>query len=262
MSQAGVCICNSGYYLDGTECKKSGTCPPRATWDQTKLLCVCTVTGEYLINGTCQTCQSNSAWNGTQCVCRSGYFLINNVCTTCSSNSQYIRGQCVCNFGYFGNGQVCTACHSTCGTCTNSSSNGCLTCVNASYTFSSGICTQRTCDSGYFLNSSAQRCDKCMDYCASCSDKSTCDTCVSGFEILSTNIFPLTIITCVETCGDGKKFYDECDDGNTANGDGCSSLCKVESGWTCVNGSSVTPSKCYNILPSATKIIQGGHVVL
>ena len=75
-------------------------------------------------------------------------------------------------------------------------------------------------------------------------------------------IFPLTINSCIETCGDGRKFYDECDDGNTVSGDGCNSLCQLEQGWTCVNGSSTSPSKCYNILPSATKIIPGGHVVL
>merc|ERR1712157_164006 len=26
---------------------------------------------------------------------------------------------------------------------------------------------------------------------------------------------------------------EECDDGNTANGDGCDSSCKLEEGWTC-----------------------------
>lgn len=72
----------------------------------------------------------------------------------------------------------------------------------------------------------------------------------------------MSISSCVETCGDGRKFYDECDDGNTVSGDGCNNLCQMESGWTCVNGSSISLSKCYNILPSATKIITGGNVVL
>ena len=35
-------------------------------------------------------------------------------------------------------------------------------------------------------------------------------------------------------CGDGKITDDEaCDDANTADGDGCSSACAVEDGWTC-----------------------------
>ena len=38
----------------------------------------------------------------------------------------------------------------------------------------------------------------------------------------------------VPTCGDGKRDWDEqCDDGNTLSGDGCSSECKVETGFRC-----------------------------
>lgn len=32
---------------------------------------------------------------------------------------------------------------------------------------------------------------------------------------------------CVDRCGDGKLYTLECDDGNTINGDGCSSVCKI-----------------------------------
>ena len=37
-------------------------------------------------------------------------------------------------------------------------------------------------------------------------------------------------------CGNGKVegvFGESCDDGNSASADGCSSVCKVESGWEC-----------------------------
>lgn len=34
-------------------------------------------------------------------------------------------------------------------------------------------------------------------------------------------------------CGDGIDDSEDCDDGNTENGDGCSDACAVESGWTC-----------------------------
>lgn len=139
------------------------------------------MSGEYLINSTCQPCQPNSAWNGTQCVCRTGFYSISGVCSQCSSNSQYIRGQCVCNFGYYGNGLTCSACYYSCGTCNNSLSSSCLTCANASYVFSNGVCTIKQCDSGYFQNTTTQTCQKCIDYCASCTDSITCDTCISGF---------------------------------------------------------------------------------
>ena len=39
--------------------------------------------------------------------------------------------------------------------------------------------------------------------------------------------------TCLE-CGDGSRSeVFTCDDGNTDNGDGCSSTCTVETGWEC-----------------------------
>jgi cysteine-rich repeat protein/YVTN family beta-propeller protein len=41
-------------------------------------------------------------------------------------------------------------------------------------------------------------------------------------------------------CGDGVvTFPEECDDSNTASGDGCSATCTVESGWTCTGSPSV-----------------------
>eukprot|EP01062_Namystynia_karyoxenos_P001242 TRINITY_DN10426_c0_g1_i2.p1 TRINITY_DN10426_c0_g1~~TRINITY_DN10426_c0_g1_i2.p1 ORF type:complete len:1002 (+),score=286.59 TRINITY_DN10426_c0_g1_i2:80-3007(+) len=50
-------------------------------------------------------------------------------------------------------------------------------------------------------------------------------------------------------CGDGKVDLDnqeQCDDGNLANGDGCSAVCRVEGGWRCVgtagNGTGQTSS--------------------
>lgn len=37
-------------------------------------------------------------------------------------------------------------------------------------------------------------------------------------------------------CGNGKvetEYGEECDDFNKKDGDGCSSLCKIEKGWSC-----------------------------
>lgn len=46
--------------------------------------------------------------------------------------------------------------------------------------------------------------------------------------------------TVCTTCGNGimidayeYDIYEECDDGNNDNGDGCSSNCRVESGYEC-----------------------------
>ena len=43
-------------------------------------------------------------------------------------------------------------------------------------------------------------------------------------------------------CGDGiVQAGEQCDDGNVVNGDGCSSTCQIQTGFTCVG----TPSVCY-----------------
>ncbi len=48
----------------------------------------------------------------------------------------------------------------------------------------------------------------------------------------------IEVYSCSEelppVCGDGiLDLGESCDDGNTANGDGCSDVCQVENGWTC-----------------------------
>jgi len=39
----------------------------------------------------------------------------------------------------------------------------------------------------------------------------------------------------------------DCDDANTKSGDGCSSICKVEKGWTCSGGNALTKDTCKEI---------------
>jgi cysteine-rich repeat protein len=48
----------------------------------------------------------------------------------------------------------------------------------------------------------------------------------------------------VAVCGDGKVNGEQCDDGNTLDGDGCSANCTVENYYECVNGTMTTPSFC------------------
>jgi cysteine-rich repeat protein len=53
-------------------------------------------------------------------------------------------------------------------------------------------------------------------------------------------------------CGDGLKLGAEaCDDANTANGDGCSSLCAVEQYWSCTGSA---PSVCAGICGDGHKV--------
>ncbi|TVR04149.1 MAG: DUF4215 domain-containing protein [Deltaproteobacteria bacterium] len=55
--------------------------------------------------------------------------------------------------------------------------------------------------------------------------------------------------SCEAVCGNGAIEGDEeCDDGNTEDGDGCSSDCRIEDGWTC----SGAPSVCTRIPDGTT----------
>ena len=86
---------------------------------------------------------------------------------------------------------------------------------------------------------------ECTDTCSSfgyecgtqtiCGVSTNCGTCAAGFacdEIVG---------QCVSLCGNSVlDSGEECDDGNTNSGDGCSSTCTIESGFAC----SGEPSTC------------------
>ena len=85
----------------------------------------------------------------------------------------------------------------------------------------------------------------CTDTCASlgygcgthtiCGNSTNCGDCLSN-EVCS------AIWQCEIACGNGEINTGEtCDDGGVVNGDGCSSICTIETGWTC----SGEPSACF-----------------
>jgi cysteine-rich repeat protein len=59
------------------------------------------------------------------------------------------------------------------------------------------------------------------DHCGACGN-----TCLSGSCALGVCQSP-------SGCGDGVIDDEQCDDGNTADDDGCNSICEVEAGWQC-----------------------------
>jgi len=60
--------------------------------------------------------------------------------------------------------------------------------------------------------------------------------------------------SCLEICGDGKRFSLGCDDGNNNNDDGCSSDCKIENQYTCFGGSPNSPDFCTKYIPPSIVI--------
>jgi cysteine-rich repeat protein len=71
----------------------------------------------------------------------------------------------------------------------------------------------------------------------------------------------LKIATCGPSCGDGNKTPDEeCDDGDTANGDGCSASCTVETCWDCSGDPSVcTPESSGSSCPQDSLFCNGAE---
>ena len=61
-------------------------------------------------------------------------------------------------------------------------------------------------------------------------------------------------------CGDGLiNGADECDDGNTANGDGCSSSCVIEDGFECTGAPSVCTPVCGDGLTKGAETCDDGN---
>ena len=98
----------------------------------------------------------------------------------------------------------------------------------------------------------------CHSQCATCfgPSQSECLSCAPGRRLeinvctrcedtpgLKTSPFNPAI--CDEICGDGLYLkLSECEDGNLANGDGCSSHCSIEAGFVCGADTSEGPFWC------------------
>lgn len=209
---AKTCLCISNYAMSNGQCVLSVNCPFMSYWNAALQKCTCNFTGQYVIDGYCQSCQMNSAYNGSACVCNSGYlmsgglciqnctanqtwngmlcqcktgyFIIGGTCMLCDVNSYYSNTQftCVCNNGYFGTWSQCSKCDSSCATCSGPGSNQCLTC-SSSAVFNNGFC-KVTCTPGTYANSLNQ-CSSCDSSCFTCSGpgNNLCTSCSSGLTL-------------------------------------------------------------------------------
>jgi fibro-slime domain-containing protein len=70
--------------------------------------------------------------------------------------------------------------------------------------------------------------------------------------------------TLLMTCGNGRiDPGEECDDGNTTNGDGCTSLCQIEANWDCPNAGQpcVYIAVCGNGILTSNEACDDGNTV-
>jgi len=65
-------------------------------------------------------------------------------------------------------------------------------------------------------------------------------------------------------CGNGKWYemdYEECDDFNLEDGDGCNHLCQIEQYWYCVNGDESVVGGEEGAMSVCTPIICGNNAL-
>ena len=161
------CACNSGYILSNFSCVPiKNICPPNSN-DNGKGQCLCNQKNYTIVNNSCQpiSCGVLKIWNGSACVCQSGYTLTSsgtcysqcsvgqqwssasqNCLSICGPNTQYDSQQqkCVCIEGF------AIGLQNQCQQCLNPyfSLNGyCVTCPNY-YSVINGNCV---CQVGYRL---------------------------------------------------------------------------------------------------------------
>ncbi|CAI2384325.1 unnamed protein product [Moneuplotes crassus] len=234
--------CDDGDWTNGNGC--SEYCKVEDGWKCQAGTCSVFCRGNSAPPDQTTTCYDNNIDNGDGCssICavETGY-----VCEWNSTDkNSYCKDECgdgkvvgtmaatYCDDGNTDGGDGCDS------TCTKETD---WTCSGGSPT-TPDTCTD-TCGDGKVVNPTAGYCDDGAkangDGCSS-----TC-TVEAGWECTLGD--SLTASSCNDICGDGKvtdPTSGYCDDGDKDSGDGCSSTCQVESGWSCTLGDSSTSSVC------------------
>lgn len=94
-------------------------------------------------------------------------------------------------------------------------------CAKCTTTAGNFVC--QACVAGYALrviDGTCQPCSSFKPYCLLCINSAICSSCPAGFALLAGS--------CVSVCGNSVVTgLETCDDGNTVDGDGCSSTCLI-----------------------------------
>ncbi len=85
---------------------------------------------------------------------------------------------------------------------------------------------------------------------------------IDGYNTAATGMYSFSVHGEPSTCGNGViELGETCDDGGASDGDGCSSACAVEAGFTCTGTPSVCTTPCGNgQLDSGEACDDGGHM--
>ena len=197
-----VCLCNSGYILQGNACIPNSLNPcariPNSYFNGTT--CVCS-NGYVMQNAACvQTspisnpCDfiPNSYFNGTMCVCRTGYVQQGTSCVSstvtnpCSfiPNTVYNGYSCVCASGYTLIGAQCVQTGSG-GSYTVPPITGQYVPSPTNPTIPNPSGPPITCPQGSYP--SGRDCQPCTRGCSICTSAYQCTACMNGFRVLAGN---------------------------------------------------------------------------
>ena len=258
----GTCKVVSGTECGAFPCSQTDGCQTTCSTDAN---CV----GQSYCDTTSSTCKAKKI-DGDPCSgtnqCSSGYctdgVCCHTACSGCSACSIALTGQ---PSGTCAAAKIDTDPHETCsvdnppcghdgncdgaGACKLAASNtscGAETCTGSIYTpmaycTGAGACNGvngGSCPGNLLCGSN----NKCKTTCSS-----TTADCVSGYSCPSAGA-----TACGSACGDGTVTgTEQCDDGNTNSGDGCSSNCQKESGWNCTGTS---PTTCTPICGDSVRV--------
>ena len=264
--------------MSGNSCQSYVPCQNGHIWDSIRFTCNCP-DGEQSNGYSCVQCSGGKKWiDGIGCRCPEGDFDLGSKCEQVDQSrcmtipkAFWDQTKCICQEGYTKVGLQCV-CYgievgNMCDRCSHKSNSvwdGYLCKCQAGFTEIGGKCISDTtgkgsddpnsCAVGSYFDSNHRKCLACPDGCLSCIDCYTCVQCRPEFN------FNPHYNLCFEKCGDGKKFVLECDDGNSADNDGCSRDCHIEQGHTCTGGSPDTPDNCFIFQPGQVTLSLSGQI--
>jgi cysteine-rich repeat protein len=168
-----------------------------------------------------------------------------------------------CGNGICSGKETCDTCPRDCGVCPppgcgDGACNGTETCDTCNA--DCGACPSAC---GDLICNGTETCDTCNADCGGCPAVCGDGTC-NGTETCSSCPDDCGACPPPPTCGNGSFDPGEyCDDGNIANGDGCSATCSIEQGWTCSGApSTCTSTTTFTIGGTLTGLEAGETVVL
>ncbi|CAD8125624.1 unnamed protein product [Paramecium sonneborni] len=220
-------ICGDKLVINREECD-DGNITPHDGCYECKFQCQEQCTDCLL--GVCQAC------------IKPGWVLnLNNLCATFCGDGVTIQPYEQCDDGNITPYDGCHYCEFQCEQlCTLCELGICYECNQLGWIIQNNQCTpfcgdglvvgyEQCDDMNSIENDGCYECKfMCDQYCIDC-EEGICKECPAGMHLFDH--------ICQPKCGDAfnLKLFEQCDDGNIENGDGCNSKCQIEKDWICIN---------------------------